>query len=405
MKKNSMHFVSCSEEAFTLSDDGLLSKSFSQQTPPSHLDSLSPPMTVLRLHPSPSSADEDGGRQPVPLSLKQRTRRRSPHFMALIDLMINEENVRLNLESVSLPCAYKVEVPLTAPGGSARHYNNLTELRFSLQVRHSTVKARNLFLSLRLPWGTTHYLGPLAQKSGVFSARFVKDVPPSFTIVVDVDRCIPAELNSPLPCEMLLKEHVKTILENDDFCGSIAAAHVQNLVRDLPFYPAAMRRFRTWSEYVTLFGAFYHCWETVQYEEEEHAALGLSSLTPPGELRLVAHCFAHRYPASDAHRDQIKWRALCDFRELILDGGGEVCSAVNARRKGEPALRLSRSLLRSLGCHGSFRTLNSVNYLHVLENLLSTSRVVLFCERHPVQVDLSMTPDTTGEFLLAVGSP
>ncbi|KPA86706.1 hypothetical protein ABB37_00797 [Leptomonas pyrrhocoris] len=404
--KGIMQYAPCCDAVSALSDSEVRSSKprlFSAAF--SHLDTAQLPK-VLQLRPSSSltgNAPLCCGSESGPTLPTLLPHRESRRFLALIDLFVNNEKIQLNLESCRLPCAYEVQILPDLIDRQARRYNDQTELRFSLHVRHCSIKARNLYLSLRFPWGTTHYLGPLAQQTVVSSARFVSDLPTSVTLVLDVDHCIPEELDAPLPCEMLLKEHVKTILENDDFCGSIAAAHVQNLVRDFPFYAAAMRRFRNWSEYVILFADFYGCWGTVQYEEEEHATLGLSSLTPPGELRLVANSFASRYARSDVHRDKIKWRALCDFRDQVLEGSADVCKAVCTSRKGETTLRLSRNFMRALSNEGSFRTLNSVNYLHVLESLME-SRFVLFNELHPIQVDSCMLPNTSEELLLTVGS-
>lgn len=396
----------CGDTMVALSDDDVLYPKLGQNASLSHIDTSQLPV-VLQLRAASAALFGDslvhGSGESQPISPKICSHSHHRRFLALIDLFINGEKVSLNLEALSLPCAYEVAIPSELIERDARQYNDHMELRFTLRVRHCSTKARNLFLTLLFPWGTTHYLGPLAQQTDVSSARFVSDLPTSVTVVVDVDRCIPAEVDAPLPSEMLLKEHVKTILENDDFCGSIAAAHVQNLVRDLPFYVAGVQRFRTWSDFITHFALFYGCWETVQYEEDEHEALGLSSLTPPGELRLVANCFADRYTPADVHRDTVKWRALCDLRDLVMKGSGEVGKAIKTNHKGEPTVRLHRNLMRTLSSESSFRTLNSVNYLHVLEELMA-SRFVLFSELHPIQVDSSMLPSTSEELLLTVRS-
>ncbi|KPI84228.1 hypothetical protein ABL78_6714 [Leptomonas seymouri] len=400
-----MQYATCCDVVFPMPDRELPHREHSPSTVPSHVETAQSPK-VLQLHPSSPLLEHARmriGRESRIISPKLRTSHHRRHFLALIDLFVNSEAIQLSLESFALPCAYEVQIPLDLIDRQARRYNDLTELRFSLHVRHCSIKARNLYLSLCFPWGTTHYLGPLARQTVVSSARFVSDLPRCVTLVVDVDHCIPEALDAPLPCEMLLKEHVKTILENDDFCGSIAAAHVQNLVRDLPFYEAAMRRFRRWSEYVSLFAVFYGCWETVQYEENEHAALGLSCLTPPGELRLVANSFSDSYVHADVHRDNVKWRALCDLRDQVLEGSRDFCKSLPASGNVEPTLRLSRDLMHTLSSEGSFRTLNSVNYLHVLENLMGM-RSVLFSELHPIQVDSCLAPCTSEELLLAVGA-
>jgi hypothetical protein len=408
MKSMMMQCAPCCDAVFGVSDNEVLYEKLPQSTSSSVQIDTTQLSTELQLNRTASAYiyEKDlmlSGSESQPNSPGQRIHRHSRRLHALIDLFINDEVVSLNLETLTLPCAYEVEIPFDEIERQARRYSGLTELRFSLYVRHCNFGARNLFLSLRFPSGTTHYLGPLAQHSVISSGRFVSEVPRSVTLVVDVDGCIPRELEAPLPCEMLLKEHVKTILENDDFCGSIAAAHVQNLVRDLPFYDSGMRRFKTWSEFVTLFAVFYGCWETVHYKDEEHAALGLSSLTPPGELRLVANCFADRYTTADVHRDRIKWRALCDFRELVMESSGDLCTAVATSRKGELAVRLPRHVMRTLSNEESFRTLNTVNYLHVLESLMET-RCVLFSELHPIQVDTCVLPSTSPNLLLTVGA-
>lgn len=332
-----------------------------------------------------------GGVPPVPRS--------RPDALAVVDLAINGVVARLYLTARSLPCAYTLALQPDAVRAGARRYGDFTELRFCVVLRQRSARGRTLYLALRLPWGTTHYLGPLTHPEPVPSARLVREVPSTVTLVVDVDWCAPVEVGAPLPCEMLLKEHVRTIVENDEFCGSIAAAHVQNLVRDLPFYDAAMRRFRNWSDYVTFFAECYGCWRVVQYEPEEHAALGLSSRTPPGEQRMVANCYAADYATADLHRDRLKRRALLEFRARLAEGREELDGLPRLDGRSESSFNVSRKLLRRLGCERSFRTLNSANYLHVLEGLLA-SHSVLFSELHPVQVDALMPADTSPELLL-----
>ncbi|CAC9495697.1 conserved hypothetical protein [Leishmania infantum JPCM5] len=322
-----------------------------------------------------------------------------PDALAVVDLAVNGVVVRLHLASRCLPCAYTVALPVEAVRADARRYNGFTELRFCVDVPQRSARCRGLFLALRLPWGTVHYLGPLMHNAPVSSARFVREVPSSVTLLVDVDWCAPVEVGAPLPCEMLLKEHVRTVIENDEFCGSIAAAHVQNLVRDLPFYDAAMQRFRNWSEYVIFFAECYRCWRIVQYEPEEHAALGLSSRTPAGEQRMVANCYVDDYARADVHRDRVKRRALQEFRDCLAARGVELSWPPRKDRKAEPFFNLSHKVLLKLGCERSFRTLNSVNYLHVLEGLRA-SHSVLFSELHPVQVDAAVSTDTSLELLL-----
>ncbi|TPP41063.1 hypothetical protein CGC21_31470 [Leishmania donovani] len=288
-----------------------------------------------------------------------------PDALAVVDLAVNGVVVRLHLASRCLPCAYTVALPVEAVRADARRYNGFTELRFCVDVPQRSARCRGLFLALRLPWGTVHYLGPLTHNAPVSSARFVREVPSS----------------------------------NDEFCGSIAAAHVQNLVRDLPFYDAAMQRFRNWSEYVIFFAECYRCWRIVQYEPEEHAALGLSSRTPAGEQRMVANCYVDDYARADVHRDRVKRRALQEFRDCLAARGVELSWPPRKDRKAEPFFNLSHKVLLKLGCERSFRTLNSVNYLHVLEGLRA-SHSVLFSELHPVQVDAAVSTDTSLELLL-----
>ncbi|KAK7201140.1 hypothetical protein NESM_000174900 [Novymonas esmeraldas] len=320
-----------------------------------------------------------------------------PDALAVVDLRINGAVVRLRMATRCLPCAYTIAVPAEAVRAGARRYNGLVELRFRVDVRQRSARSRGLFLAARLPWGTAHYLGPLTHDTAVLSARLVREVPATLTLVVDVDWCAPADVGAPLPCEMLLKEHVRTVIENDEFCGSIAAAHVQNLVRELPFYDAAMRRFRNWSEFVAYFAAVYRSWAVVQYEPDEHAALGLSSRTPSGEQRMVANCYAAGYEDADVHRDRVKRRALQEFRDCLAARSVDLSWSPRKDGRAEPSFSVSRKALRRLGGERSFRTLNSVNYLHVLEGLLA-SHCVLFAAQHPVQVDVAV--DASPELLL-----
>lgn len=400
--------VPCCEAVYSLSDSEVLGGKLAQRDELSSLDGEGQSSNCRLPISSPSPCNDvealGSGSESQSNMPKTRLHRRHRRFLALLDLEINNEMFPVSLEALMLPCAYELELPAALIARQARRFNEAVELRFTFHVRHCSLKARNLTLLLRCPWGTEHYLGPLASQGPVTSARFVSEVPSTVTLVVEENACLPPEVDAPLPCEMLLKEHVKTILENDDFCGSVAAPHVQNLVRELPFYESAMRRFRTWSEFVIRFADFFGSWEALQYDEDEHVALGLSNLTPPGELRLVANCYADRYVVADVHRDRIKWRALCDFRERVEEHcGSDGVSAVALSRSGELTIRLPRQTMRTLSSEISFRTLNNVNYLHLLEQLAET-RFVLFSEMHPIQADVCLLPNTSDEFLLSVGS-
>lgn len=334
------------------------------------------------------------------------TCRRDDFPIALqLRLVINRLTIHLHTVISKYPHICFVQLDPNAVQKAARFYHDFLELRFTIQAVGSALPSRNIIAVVQFPWGSQHYLGPLSSSSTMASARFVRVVPLTLHLVLNCDTCLPAVVEAPSSMEMLLKEHVKIIVENDEFCGSMSSAHVQNLVREFPFYEGAMRRFPNWSKFTRFFAEHYAAWRIVEYDVEQHRYLGMTELTPPREQRLVANRFYSSYIRADMLRDQKRSRALEEFREVVL------LQSQNSRKPESdddlyekddadmPYLRLSRTELRQLGSARSFRTLNSVNFMRLLEMMHETSDV-LFSAFHPIQADQRPSLSTSHDLLL-----
>lgn len=302
-------------------------------------------------------------------------------------------SISASLDDALATASVTLEVPLREIESLSRRYNSNYELLFVLTAPPSTWGAplppRNLFAYVQCPWGMKHYLGPIPVKEeSIPSARLVRAVPSVVEVVVCADTCIPTTMSPPWPCEMLLKEHIKVILENDEFCGSVSSSHMQNLVRELPFYAPAMRRRKRWPDLVGLFAQQYRCWSLVSYSAEEHKAVGLSDLTPVNEVRLVANRFLRSYQAGDKERDRVKLAALLEYRQLVLPTALSMPEEECDGGAADPtcAVPLSKEHIQRLAMSHSFLTLNCINYLQVLKQA-SEHCCVLFSSLHPIQLD------------------
>lgn len=296
----------------------------------------------------------------------------------------------------------RIVFPVAQIAENARRYDDYYELLFVVTEAGPPGQLNNLFAVAILPWGTQHYLGPFtASPADATSARLVAVVPEYIDIVVRRDTCVPDRFSPPSPSEMLLKEHVKTLLENDEFCGSVPRSHVQNIVRDLPFYMSGMRRFKKWAEFVDYFASYYHCWSLVTYTEGEHWQLRLTDLIKKDEIRMVANRCRSTRIAGDILRDEVKSAALNDLRGLIVATREDSQNWDPSSRAGP--FTLCKEVINVLAPSSSFMTLNCINYLQVLKDA-SSRNAVLFSPLHPVQMNRWTTPERTfsSSFLFGV---
>ncbi|RNF19770.1 uncharacterized protein Tco025E_04107 [Trypanosoma conorhini] len=312
-------------------------------------------------------------------------------------LLINDEPC----EGITL--SVEGDFPLTSPvtrcintsaiQHAARRYNGLYELSFTMRLGDGKLsdyaKGRTVGHVL-LPCGKVHYLGPLMPSGeNVDSAVFVEEVPYTIQLRFSLDKNLREGEVAAWPAELLLAEHVMAVIDNDDLSGSVPSSHVQNLVRELPFYNNGMRRFKNWSLFAHFFADNYHFWVLVKYSEEEHQKLGFSKLMLAGELRMVSKKFLHCYTKADKERDIIRHEAFLEFQQLLFSFTGP---SDGSRRSP----RLSNEAFRALGESRSFQTLNTANYVRILRTIaLDPERYVLFDPLHPIRIDWKYSDETT----------
>ncbi|ORC87680.1 uncharacterized protein TM35_000212860 [Trypanosoma theileri] len=286
-----------------------------------------------------------------------------------------------------------IHINTAAVRRKARRYNGLYELQFVMHLQEDNLTENErgrMVVRVLLPSSESHYLGPLFSSIyPVTSAVLVDDVPETLKLCFSLDTGVPVDMVAAWPAEMLLVDHVMAILDNDDFSGSLASSHVQNLVRELPFYASGMRRFKNWSDFVRFFSTHYYSWQLVQYSNELHEQLGFSKLMLAGELRLVSKHFINSYIMADKARDLIRYEAFLEFQQLLLSLAGP--PDVSKRNP-----KLNSDAFKILGESRSFRTLNTVNYIRILKLVaLDPKRYVLFDPLHPIRIDWKRSDETT----------
>ncbi|RNE99874.1 hypothetical protein TraAM80_07936 [Trypanosoma rangeli] len=296
---------------------------------------------------------------------------------------------------VSLPVTRGINTSAIRHG--ARRYNGLYELAFNMQLGDSKLndyaKGRTVGHFL-LPSGKVHYLGPLMPfGESVASAVLVEDVPHTIQLRLSLEENLCEGEVAAWPAELLLADHVMAVIDNDDLSGSVPSSHVQNLVRELPFYNEGMRRFKNWSLFAHFFAVNYRLWVLVTYSAEEHKKFGFSKLMLAGELRMVSNNFLHCYTKADKERDIIRHEAFLEFRQLLFSFTGP---SDGSRRSP----RLSNEAFRVLGESRSFQTLNTANYVRILRTVaLDPERHVLFDPLHPIRIDWKHSEETTPALL------
>ncbi|KEG12224.1 hypothetical protein DQ04_01881080 [Trypanosoma grayi] len=294
-----------------------------------------------------------------------------------------------------IPTSSPVVVPINTSvvRRGARRYNGLYELMFTVELESDSLTGRvrgRIVGRVLLPSGESHYLGPLLPPGkSITSAVFVEEVPHTIEMHFALDNNVPVDTVAAKPAELLLVDHVNAILDNDELCGSLASSHVQNLVRELPFYDMGKARFQNWSDFVNFFSSQYDSWEVTRYTEEQHRLMGFSNRIHPGELRLVSKKFVGSYMRADKVRDIVQEEALLEFQQLLL-------SLTGPHDGSRHTPRLNNEAFKMLGESRSFRTLNSVNYVRILRLVaLDPERYVLFDQYHPIRIDWRRSDETT----------
>ncbi|CAD2215913.1 hypothetical protein, conserved [Angomonas deanei] len=267
-----------------------------------------------------------------------------------------------------------------------REVEGLKELRFSLWCT-SKMQRKNIMGIVCFPSGVQHYLGPVTANK-VTSYRLVQDVPPHFSLLICEDVCLAKTEEPPSQAEMLLKEHVKVILENDEFCGSIAADHLQNLVREFPFYKSAIARFKTWLSFIVFFEKKYRSWSIVMYDDKLHEGLGLTTNTPANELRIVATQNIKCFMTGDIRRDSCKEIALRELSTHLRQSYGDSYCIL---RNNKYSSCVDEKGLSQITRMRSFITLNIVNFEQSMRHS-NPGKYVLYDAHHPLCV---WTPKST----------
>lgn len=300
----------------------------------------------------------------------------STHSAIALDVLHNKREALVHID------APRVE-------RNARTLQGLFELSFSVEADSYVLNSRNFMLVIAFPWGETHYLGPLTTAK-VASARFCKKVPRTFALLLLEDTCIPSDELPPLPAEMLLKEHVKIILENEEFGGSLPSSHVQNLVRELPFYNDGISRFKSWSTFVTFFSKYYGSWSLLGYDDDsnEYYHPVPSALAAPLEIRLVANKFCRECARFDLNRDYQRLHALRNLYECVAPLYNSSNSSSSSSSAGTVMRNLTKSELRKLSTNSNFLLLNSVNYINIIKMMSQKPYNVLFSPLHPIAVNI-----------------
>lgn len=203
----------------------------------------------------------------------------------------------------------------------------------------------------------TAELGPLQRERPIHSAVFVAAVP----------RRLRLEVRGGLPCpathpaSRLLALHCHAILAADEYCGSVASSHLQNQLRELPFYADAfvpLGPHATWTDFVR---AHPDLWDVFRYSLDDIRAAGISATCRPREYRLVAREHAgDEWRLADIRRDTARASSERDLHELL-------CSRLRVRPYEQS------ELLRELASEPAFLALITPN----LSKLLDTF------EQHP----------------------
>ena len=220
---------------------------------------------------------------------------------------------------------------------------------------------------------TIHELGPLQRLPPVMSAVRCEMVPETIRLEVSV---VPAPVQH--PAEELLASHCLDLLRNDAHKGSVASSHLQNQVRELPFYSHVIAVTRTnWTEFVSNHP---DKWDCFKYSAEEISALDLHHTCRPKETRLFAHENALRYREGDVARERIRVHCNKELHDLIVTRLNE--------RPWEQS-----ELLSELINEPCFLAMITPNLTKVLDLYEADSNYFVVCSPyHPIAVEPRVEP-------------
>jgi hypothetical protein len=233
-----------------------------------------------------------------------------------------------------------------------RHkFNGRLELRFMFVTSTAVKNVKGFKPAHRggrivVDGSIVHSLGPLQREAAVQSAILLDDCPKTIRFEV-----FTADTPVLHPSEVLLVEHTLALLESDEYGGSISCSHLQNQVRELPFYPVVFERARSsWLEFTQ---SHTDKWTAFRYTPEEIEMNQISTTCRTKELRVYANKHEHCYRVGDIARERVRARAEAELQDVLLE-----------RLRERPYEQ--SELLKELVNERSFLTLITPNIIKIL---------------------------------------
>ena len=222
------------------------------------------------------------------------TRPRARHYAALLRMTFDRPSLACNANKNESPVA---PTPLENDQRGRGDAPTAAAQRPQHQQRSSSSVAP---ADPRDPCEITMRLGPVMCLPPVESAVFVHRPPRTVALIVAevADREPPA-------VELLFLQGVRDILEADEFSGSLALSHVQNLARQLPQHESVI------GPIFDDFSGFVHEyvgreWLVYVYSDAEVRTLGVETTIIARDPRMLPWRAASTFMEGDVARDQIR---------------------------------------------------------------------------------------------------
>lgn len=204
-----------------------------------------------------------------------------------------------------------------------------------------------------------HYLGPVGKTSE--SALFVTETAlttENVTVILAqqyfTERCHSA----PTVAEVLLADHILTIIANDECLGSVCVTAVQNRVIVFPFYDLAMQHHGTtcpFTKFIKRFDVILGYWKVFRYPPDDRRQFPTFSFDLDGVRMTTIELFESKeYFANDLAREHLHHRAQVEIR-LELE---------RLRVEGIPY----EDVIQHLGESRSYKTLREVQCTRLLRS-------------------------------------
>jgi len=255
-------------------------------------------------------------------------------------------------------------------------FNGRYELRFMFVTPTPTHCIRNFRPAHRAGrvlingGAVRHELGPLWHEKTVESAVLLDEPPRSIQIEV-----FTTERPVMHPTEAILADHVLAVLEMDEYSGSVSSSHLQNQVRELPFYAAVFDKGvqPSWQAFID---AHPDKWSVVKYTKEEIERNEIGVTCRARELRVYANVHAGCFREGDVARERIRVAAEKELHEVLLE-----------RLRERPYEQ--SELLKELVNERSFLTLMTLNFVKIMAmyEALPEQYFVLCDALHPIAIE------------------